>query len=144
MRSIRYGVILTFLVLGLPCYPAPQQTVADVVRRSSDAVVLIMISDSNGQETALGSGFLISADGEIVTNFHVIKGAHSAVVKLSSGAFFPVSGTVASDPDKDLAIIKVSGKNLPFLSLGSNEKLQVGDHVVAIGSPLGLEGTVSD
>jgi S1-C subfamily serine protease len=123
---------------------AAQEGVADVVKRSSDAVVLIVISNSAGQETALGSGFLISADGEIVTNFHVIKEAHSAIVKLSNGAFFPVTGVLASDADKDLAIIKVSGRNLPFLTLGDIDNLHVGDHVVAIGSPLGLEGTVSD
>jgi hypothetical protein len=114
------------------------------VKRSSDAVVLIVISNSTGLETALGSGFLISADGEIVTNYHVIKEAHSAIVKLSNGAFFPVSGVLASDADKDLAIIKVGGRNLPFLALGNIDKLHVGDHVVAIGSPLGLEGTASD
>ncbi len=92
----------------------------------------------------MGSGFLVSADGEIVTNHHVIKEAHSAVVKLWNGAFFPVAGVLATDTDGDLAIIKVNGKNLPFLALGDMDKLHVGDHVVAIGSPLGLEGTVSD
>ncbi len=121
-----------------------QESVADVVKRSKDAVVQIAISDSAGQETALGSGFLISADGEIITNYHVIKEAHSATVKLSNGASFPVSGALASDEDKDLAIVKVSGKDLPFLRLGEIENLHVGDHVVAIGSPLGLEGTASD
>ncbi len=65
-------------------------------------------------------------------------------MKLSNGAFFPVNGVLASDAAKDLAVIKVSGKNLPFLTLGDIEKLHVGDHVVAIGSPLGLEGTASD
>src|SRR5215472_6901072 len=121
-----------------------QQDVADVVKKSRDAVVLIVISDSAGQETALGSGFLVSAEGEIVTNHHVIKDAHSAIVKLSNGAFFPVSGALADDSQRDLAVIKVNGKNLPFLSLAETDKVQVGDHVVAIGSPLGLEGTVSD
>jgi S1-C subfamily serine protease len=121
-----------------------QEGVTDVVKRSSDAVVLIAISNSAGQETALGSGFLISADGQIVTNYHVIKDAHAAIVKLSNGAFFPVDSVLASDPDKDLAIIKVNGRNLPFLQIGDLESVHVGDHVVAIGSPLGLEGTVSD
>ena len=121
-----------------------QLRVADLVKKSSDAVVLIVISNSAGQETALGSGFLVSADGEIATNYHVIKDAHSAIVKLSNGAFFPVSAVLASDRAKDLAIIKVKGKNLPFLSLAESDKLHVGDRVVAIGSPLGLEGTVSD
>ena len=144
MRPLQYGVILPCLLAALVSRSPSQETVADVVKRSSDAVVLIVTSNSAGQETALGSGFLVSADGEIVTNYHVIKEAHSAIVKLSNGAFFPVAGVLASEADKDLAIIKVNGKNLPFLSLGDVDKLHVGDHVVAIGSPLGLEGTVSD
>jgi len=136
------------LVAVVTCLAAAQKApdVADVVKRSSDAVVLIVISNSSGQETKLGSGFIVSADGEIVTNYHVIKDAHSAVVKLSNGAFFPVTGVLASDADKDLAVVKVQGKNLPFLSLGDLDKVQVGEHVVAIGSPLfeELQGTVSD
>jgi S1-C subfamily serine protease len=143
MHPFKYRVILVSLLSVLVPYLA-SQNVADVVKQSSDAVVLIVISNSAGQETALGSGFLISAGGEIVTNYHVIKDAHSAIVKLSNGAFFRVDGVLASDADKDLAIIKVSGKNLPFLTLGNIDHLHVGDHVVAIGSPLGLEGTVSD
>jgi S1-C subfamily serine protease len=144
MRPRQKSVILGALLAVLVSYSSAQEGVADVVKRSSDAVVLIVISNSAGQETALGSGFLVSADGEIVTNYHVIKEAHSAIVKLSNGAFFAVSGVLASDADKDLAIIKVNGKNLPFLTLGDIDKLHVGDHVVAIGSPLGLEGTASD
>ena len=144
MRQLQNAVILGSLLALLVPYSVAQESVADVVKRSSDAVVLIVISNSVGQETALGSGFLISADGQIVTNYHVIKDAHAAIVKLSNGAFFPVNSIVASDADKDLAIIKVNGRNLPFLQIGDIESLHVGDHVVAIGSPLGLEGTVSD
>lgn len=141
--GIRRLVLVSVLLISSGISLA-QESVANLVKRSADAVVLIVTSDSNGQETALGSGFFVSADGEIVTNFHVIEGAHSAVVKVPSGAFFPVSGVLASDPDGDLAIIKVSGNNLPFLNLAVANKLSVGDHVVAIGSPLGLEETVSD
>jgi hypothetical protein len=144
MRPLQKAAILVSLLAVLVSYSSAQETVADVVKRSSDAVVLIVISDTTGKETARGSGFLVTADGEIVTNNHVIKDAHSAVVRLSNGAFFPVSGVLASDADKDLAIIKVEGKNLPFLTVGDIDKLHIGDHVVAIGSPLGLEGTVSD
>ncbi len=132
------------LVIFLNFSAVSQEKVADVVKRSTDAVVLITISDSAGNETALGSGFIVSADGEIVTNYHVIKDAHSAVVKLSNGAFFPVAGVLASDSDKDLAVVKVNGRGLPFLSIGELSKVEVGEHVVAIGSPLGFEGTVSD
>jgi len=144
MRPLKYSAILSLFLIILASYSASQQNVADVVKQSSDAVVLIVISNSAGQDTALGSGFLVSSDGEIITNYHVIREAHSAIVKLSNGAFFPVSGVLASDADKDLAVIKVNGKNLPFLTVGDVDKLHAGDHVVAIGSPLGLEGTVSD
>src|SRR5215475_9609064 len=132
MRPLQFASILVFLVMILAPCSVSQQSVSDVVKQSSDAVVLIVISNSAGQETALGSGFLVSADGEIVTNHHVIKDAHSAIVKLSNGAFFPVSGVLADDSERDLAVIKVNGKNLPFLSLGDIEKVHVGDHVVAI------------
>ncbi len=144
MRLSVHEAIVCILLMAGSSLSAEQTSVADIVKHSSDAVVLITISDSLGHETALGSGFLVSPDGEIVTNFHVIKDAHTATVKLSNGAFFPASGIIASDAKKDLAIIKVDGRGLPFLTLASMDKISPGDHVVAIGSPLGLEGTVSD
>jgi S1-C subfamily serine protease len=121
-----------------------EQTVAEVVKTSSDAVVLIVVADSAGREIALASGFLVKPDGKILTNYHVIQGGHSAVAKLSNGSFFPVDGLLGYDQGGDLALLKVSGKNLPFLKLADSDKLQIGEHVVAIGSPLGLENTVSD
>ncbi len=121
-----------------------QLTVADLVSRSRAAVVQVVCSDSVGQETSLGSGFIVSADGKIVTNYHVIKGAHSAVAMLSNGSSFNVEGVLAFDPARDLALLKVEATNLPFLDLSPDSDVHVGDHVVAIGSPLGLEGSVSD
>jgi hypothetical protein len=110
MRPLQSGAIVISFIAALASYSVSQQNVADVVKQSSDAVVLIVISNSAGQETALGSGFLVSPDGEIVTNYHVINEGHSAVVKLSNGAFFSVAGVLASEADKDLAVIKVNGK----------------------------------
>jgi len=128
-------------------HPAPPDrplTVTQVVRQTSAAVVQVVVLDESGKEFALGSGFLVSADGKIVTNHHVIEGAHSAIAKLANGSFFPVDGVLAADADKDLVLLKVEGKALPFLTLAPTSGLQVGDHVVAIGSPLGLQGTVTD
>lgn len=144
MKTLRCSFLLVLLSAIFVQQSKSQESIADVVKRSSDSVVLIATSNSEGQETALGSGFLVSPDGQIVTNNHVIEGASSAIVKLSNGAFFPVVRVLASASDNDLAIIKVNGKNLPFLSLAGINRVRVGDHVVAIGSPLGLEGTVSD
>jgi S1-C subfamily serine protease len=121
-----------------------ESSVTAVVQHSAEAVVLIVISDGSGKEVTLGSGFIISADGKIVTNFHVIKDAKSAIVKLSNGASFNVDGVLATDSEKDLAIIKVQGRNLAHFESIESETARIGDHVVAIGSPLGLEGSVSD
>lgn len=146
LKAASVGIVTMVVILSaIRLSPqSKQQSVAEVVKHSSDAVVQIVVTDSMGKEYALGSGFLISADGKIVTNHHVIKGAHAATVKLANGASFSVVGVMAVNPKEDLAIIKVAGKNLPFLSLADVETLNVGDRVVAIGSSLGLEGSVSD
>ncbi len=137
-------VLISLIAPNALLAQAKEQTVAEVVKSSSDAVVLIVVADTGGKEIGLASGFLVNADGKILTNYHVIRGGHSAVAKLSNGSFFPVDGLLGFDPDGDLALLKVSGKNLPFLQLADSDKLQIGEHVVAIGSPLGLENTVSD
>ncbi len=120
------------------------QSVEEIVKSSIDAVVLVVVSDPSGEQRGQGSGFLISPDGTIVTNFHVIDDAHSAVVKLRNGAFCPVDGVLAIDKKADLALIKVACKGLPSLALGEAGSLAIGARVVAIGSPLGLQNTVSD
>jgi hypothetical protein len=145
---IRVAASCISLLTTLVASPGPaQQTppnISDLVKSTVDAVVLIVVSDENGKPVAEGSGFIVSSDGRIVTNHHVVSGARSAIVKLNNGAFFPVEGIIADDPDHDLAVIKVSGKNLPTLALANSDRISVGDHVVAIGSPLGLENSVTD
>jgi len=111
---------------------------------SIGSIVLIIVSDSSGREIKTGSGFIVSSDGQIVTNYHVISGGHSAKAKLGSGAFFEVEGALAVSRDDDLAILKVAGTQLPALPLGDSDALTLGEHVVSIGSPLGLSGSVSD
>ena|SRR5712691_9302162 len=101
IRVLHRHVISSWVLLSLSVSSAQiqkDQSVADIVKRSSDAVVQIVTSDSFGTERALGSGFIVSSDGRVVTNYHVIKGAHSAVVKLSNGAFFPAVGVLAVEP----------------------------------------------
>ena len=67
-----------------------ERSIAEIVKSSIDAVVLVVVSDAAGKEVGQGSGFIISPDGKIVTNYHVIEGADSAIVKLSNGAFSPL------------------------------------------------------
>ena len=92
--------------------------------------------------TSLGSGFIISADGYIVTNHHVIGEAQQITVKLADGREFSAE-LHASDPPTDLAVIKVPAEGLPYLQWGDSQQLQIGEWVLAVGSPLGLSQTVT-
>jgi len=129
---------------SLPSARQAQRGVSEIVKVSIDAVVLVVASGEGSRETVQGSGFIVSPDGRIVTNYHVIEGVRSAIVKLNNGAFYPVEGLLGADREKDLAILKVTARDLPILSLGDSDALSIGEGVIAIGSPLGLENTVSD
>lgn len=94
------------------------------------------------EHRSLGSGFLISDDGYVLTNFHVIKNAKKIIVKLTDRREFTAE-VVGEDPESDLALLKFKGKNLPFVKLGSSKELKVGEWVVAIGSPFGFENSVT-
>ncbi|HDP89982.1 MAG TPA: DegQ family serine endoprotease [Thioalkalivibrio sp.] len=92
--------------------------------------------------TSLGSGFIISSDGYVVTNHHVVKDADEIVVKLSDRRELRAE-LVGSDPRTDMALLKVEGANLTTLKIGSSEDLKVGEWVLAIGSPFGFELSVT-
>ncbi|MDQ6965060.1 MAG: trypsin-like peptidase domain-containing protein, partial [Mariprofundales bacterium] len=91
---------------------------------------------------ALGSGFLISRDGYILTNNHVIEGADEIMVKLKDGTELPAE-VIGADAKLDLGLIKVKGRNFHPVTMGDSDALRVGDWVVAIGNPFGLEQTVT-
>jgi len=97
------------------------------------------MSDKDGKPLGQGSGFLVSKDGLLVTNYHVIAEGVSAVVKFPDGAFYIIDGVVASDRSRDVAVLKAHGHNFRPLALGNSGRVQVGEEVVAIGSPLSLE-----
>jgi serine protease Do len=95
------------------------------------------------QQRGQGSGFLISPDGYIVSNNHVVDGAEEIKVKLHNGKEYPAK-MVGRDSKTDLALIKIEGAtDLHFLKLGDSDKLKVGSWVVAVGNPFGLEQTVT-
>lgn len=118
--------------------------IAAIAKAADGAVVSITMLDTNGQPIAQGSGFIISKDGRIVTNYHVIKTGSSAIVKLPNGAFFSVDGVLAFDKDRDVAVIKAHGEDFRTVPLGDSSRVEVGDEVIAIGNPLSLESTVSN
>jgi S1-C subfamily serine protease len=121
----------------------PRKDIPAIAKAANGAIVSIIMSEK-GSPIAQGSGFLISKDGIIVTNYHVIESGDSAVVKLPDGAVFLVDGVLAADKIRDLAVIKTYGKTFRTLTLGDSDRIQVGEEVVAIGNPLSLESTVSN
>ena len=94
------------------------------------------------QVRGLGSGVIVSADGYILTNHHVIDGAEEITVGMNDERSFPAR-VVGSDPPSDLAVLKVDQNNLPVLNMGDSDRARVGDVVLAIGNPLGLKQTVT-
>ena len=91
---------------------------------------------------SLGSGFILSKDGYVITNNHVVDGADEVVVKNSDGEEFKAE-VIGTDAKLDLALLKIKAKGLRGVQLGDSDKLRVGDWVVAIGNPFGLEQTVT-
>lgn len=93
-------------------------------------------------ERGTGSGFILSADGQLVTNAHVVSGAETVTVTLKDGRTFE-GQVVGADPITDVAVIKIDATDLPTVTLGSSEELIPGQWAIAIGNPLGLDNTVT-
>ncbi len=144
-----------------------QATYADIARRVTPAVVNItarrvvpgrvvrdpffdffggdfgpLLREPDRQLQSVGSGVIVNADGTIVTNNHVVESADSIVVTLSDKRRFPAQ-LVGVDPPTDVAVLRIQGKNLPVAQWADSGKLQVGDIVLAVGSPFNLSSTVT-
>ncbi len=94
------------------------------------------------KQRGAGSGFIVSPEGLIFTNNHVVEGADKVIVKLADGRTFK-GKVVGRDPQSDVAVLKIKGHNLPTVPLGDSDKIQVGEWVIAIGNPFGLSHTVT-
>jgi len=124
---------------------AYSQTVVQVAKDSSDAVVQIKVqkapqvrSRNRRSSSGAGSGFIISSDGFIVTNSHVVSGARKIEVNLQDGRQFQAK-LVGDDPATDIALIQIDAQHLSILSFGNSEALQVGQMAIAIGNPYGFQ-----
>ena len=128
-----------------------QRSAGGVVQVTSTSVVTVPadpffgnLFPSEQQQQSLGSGFVVDKTGHIVTNYHVVQGAKKINVSFSNGASTKAT-TVGVDPSSDLAVLKVgaSSRALTPLQLGNSDEMRVGDPVVAIGNPFGLDRTVT-
>jgi len=98
--------------------------------------------DEDPQPRGVGSGFILSADGYVMTNAHVVEGADEVLVTLTDKREFKAR-IVGADRRTDIAVVKLDANGLPFVKIGDSDRLKVGEWVVAIGSPFGLENTVT-
>jgi serine protease Do len=183
-RMVKHGLVAVVLVavcgaqeVKAPATPNPQKmdvlkqlsaSFEEVSERSGRAVVQIFVrgyvtaddASDNGElltaQNSSGSGIILSPDGYILTNAHVVKGAHSVKVHLNvrtekeatlqgdTSMNRPIPATIVGiDRETDLAVIKIDRKNLPFLSFGNSDELKQGQIVLALGNPLGLDNSVS-
>jgi S1-C subfamily serine protease len=158
--SLIFGLATcAYFVLGpnklnqsLPSFAPKQPTSLSTIVSQIPAVVTMYVYDSQGKSIGQGSGFVISGDGLCVTNFHVIKDAYSADVKLGDGRLYHLLSVHAYDADRDIAIFELGRKtssgveqarDLPFLTLATDE-VQTGDRIATVSSPEGLSNSVAD
>lgn len=116
-------------------------TLEELAAYATPAVVLLDVRTPTSSRQ--GSGFIVDASGRILTNYHVVRDARHVRVKLSSGDVYDEVEILAEDERRDIAVLQVPGFDLPALPLGNSDSVRIGAAVVMIGSPLGLENTVS-
>src|SRR6185295_3951592 len=125
-----------------PVAAMPPATVEQSAREAGKSVVVITHTGRDGKQAGLGTGFIVSADGLIATNLHVIGEARPISVQLADGRTFEVTSVHASDRQLDLAVVRIAAEKLPALALGDSEKLPTGEAIVALGNPRGLKNSV--
>jgi len=141
--------IISILCLLLFIVSLSYAKVPDIVLNQKKAVVSIYINDKEGKQVTTGTGFIIDKNGIITTNYHVIEKwlevlESTLLVKMENGAYFLIEELINFDEDNDVALFKVAGKELPMVKIVTEYKPKQGDSIVVIGSPMGLETTVSD
>lgn len=131
--------------LPVASVPRPRVLSAqNIFQTANSSMALIETFDDEGHGLEQGSGFVVSNDGTILTNYHVIRGASRATAKFGDGTESEVAGVVAFDQNHDVAALKLVSPPKAFLHVGDSDSLKVGQKVIAIGSPLGFQNTVSE
>jgi S1-C subfamily serine protease len=141
--TIRIILLALFIHASVFAQNQALKSPSEIAREQSKAVVIIEALDERGSVTGQGSGFIVTSQGAVVTNLHVVQGAASLRVKLPGGDAYKTSDLVDVDDAKDIAIVKVKGFKLPVVTLGDSDKAETGEAVVAISSPEGLVNSIS-
>ena len=141
-RWVRKAALQGLVMAGLAGIahgkPSEDLTPAQIAERATKSIALIKA------DGGVGTGFVVAEDGRLATNIHVIRGATEATVVMANGKEYTDVEVVVTDEEHDLAILRIPARKLKPLPLGDSSKIKPGEHVVAIGHPLGLGNTVSD
>ena len=150
-------LIVALLVVSRPSgetkntQSGPIESSAVVPKITDKAVLTIVGTDRRGRAVVQGSGFVLTPDGLAVSNYHVLNGVSEAAAECCGGRVFEIRSVEGSDRDKDLIVFQLyengstsKPQDLPYVVLGSSQDLAVGERVIVIGSPQGLENTMSD
>ncbi len=142
LKKANKDILANLKLSVLPKRSKAKLAVSEIAQRCSSSVVSVKTSDKYGKEIGTASGFIVSPDGFIVTNFHVIESAYQAQVKIAEDVF-KEAYLVKAVPNLDIAILKIEAEKLPALSIGDSDSLVSGQFVIAMGNPWGFERSVS-
>lgn len=147
-KDIIVFLIAGLLFTGLPPYAGAaageEAVIGNIFKKQADSIVVVGIVGKRKKDSRSGTGFFVSDDGLIVTNYHLIKKARRIFIKLRDNTAYTRVKVVNLDVPRDIAVLKIDGKGFTPVKLGNSDEASIGQRVVAIGNPLGLESTVSD
>ena len=143
-QNIFLATLIFLFVLPCDIHAENEAVIPDIFKKQADSIVVIAVAGKRKKDDRSGSGFFVSSDGVIVTNYHLIKKARRIYVKLRDNTAFSRVKVVNLDVPRDIAVLRIDAKGFKSVKLGNSDKVTIGQRVVAIGNPLGLENTVSD
>jgi regulator of sirC expression with transglutaminase-like and TPR domain len=141
-RSLIVVIVVVISVSQLEAESPKDLSVEEIVQRHRDSIVVITSAGRDGKRTGLGTGFVVSNDGLIATNFHVIGEGRAIAVEMPSGTTHEVVAIHATDRQADLAIVRIERKGLPSLTIADSNELKDGQSVIGLGNPQGLKNSV--
>jgi tetratricopeptide (TPR) repeat protein len=137
------------LILFLTCFSwtlcSGEESLPAMIRRVEPSIVVLLTYNREGKYVGQGSGFFVSQEGDVITNYHVLKGASRAEVRMSDGSVYPVNRVIAEDEEGDLIRVSINIPQNLVRPLPIHASFpEVGERIIVMGTPLGLEKTVSD
>ncbi len=143
-KALSFFIVFS-ICLCLDTLTFGQENLPAIIKKIQPSIVSILISNREGNVSGQGSGFFINQEGDLITSRHVLEGASRANVITSDGKEYPIKKVVAEDPDGDLILVSIDLENSKVKPLNvRSTSPETGEHVIVIGTPLGLEKTVSD